>query len=425
MVDLAERYRRAFSPVMPMETELEIERGEGSYLIAADGRRYLDLATGIAVNAVGYGHTGVQAAIAEQLGRNLHLYHGTGYQEVVVAYAEALLSHFEGQNRLFFANSGAEAVEAAIKLARYTTGRPALVAFRGAFHGRTLGAVSLTASAARYRSAYEPLLPSVYHVDYPAPTRLGLDPDGALMHVQAQVRSLLDTEVAPDHVAAVVVEAIQGEGGYVIPPDGFLPWLRELSREYGILLVADEVQSGMGRTGRMSAYEHTGIRPDIVVMGKAVGGGLPLSAMIAPAELMRAWQAGVHGSTFGGNPLACAAGLATLRAIESEGLMAHAAEMGALALERLSPLSALGEVRDVRGRGLMVAVEFGGDRRDRIVGEVIRRGVEAGMVMHAAGLHHEVLRLMPPLNIERDVLSEALDRLAEIVRATVAAPVGA
>lgn len=420
-MDIAGRYARAFAPVMPMETELEIERGEGPYLVAADGRRYLDLATGIAVNALGYGHPAVLAALGEQAERNLHLYHGTGYQEVVVAYAEALLDEIGGERRLFFANSGAEAVEAAIKFARYTTGRPGLIAFRGAFHGRTLGALSLTASAARYRSPYEPLVPSVYHVDYPAPTRLGLGPDAALAHSRRQMDALFAAEVAPERVAAVFVEAVQGEGGYVVPPAGFLPWLRELTARHGILLVVDEVQSGMGRTGRMFAYQHAGVEPDVVVLGKAVGGGLPLSAMAAPADEMAAWRAGAHGSTFGPSPLACATGLATLTTIRRERLVERAAELGAMALDRLAPLRDLAGVADVRGLGLMVAVELGGEGAGGRVAEVIRRGVEGGMILHAAGLAHEVVRLMPPLNIERDLLEGAIDRLVDLVRAILAA----
>jgi 4-aminobutyrate aminotransferase len=414
-VDLAARYQQAFAPVMPMETELEIDHGEGSYLVAQDGRRYLDLATGIAVNALGYGHPAVMAAIREQAERNLHLYHGTGYQEVVVAYAEALLAEVGGDRRLFFGNSGAEAVEAAIKLARYSTGRPALIAFRGAFHGRTLGALSLTASAARYRAPYEPLVPSVYHVDYPAPTRLGLDPAASLEHVKAQMQALLDDEVSPDRVAAVFVEAVQGEGGYVVPPAGFLPWLQDLTRAHGILLVADEVQAGMGRTGRMFAYQHSGIEPDIIVMGKALGGGLPLSAMVGPAPLMQAWHAGAHGSTFGGSPLACATGLATLGVIRSEGLVGRAAELGRLAVDRLTPLEERAGIAQIRGLGLMVAVEFGGGEASERVAQTILGAVKRGMILHAAGLRHEVVRLMPPLNIDREVFARALDDLREIV----------
>jgi len=251
---LQERYRAALAPVVPMETEIEIAYGEGPYLVAADGRRYLDFVMGIAVNAIGYGHPAVLEAVTEQARRHMHVYSGSGYQESVVALAEALGEEVGPGVLTFFSNSGAEAVEAAIKASRFATRRPAVVAFRGSFHGRTLGALSLTASSARYRSSYEPLLPSVYHVDYPAPTRLDMTPDEAFAHVRREFEQLFALEVEPGQVACVVVEAIQGEGGYVVPPQGFMPWLRELTRRYGILLVVDEVQTGMGRTGRMWSY---------------------------------------------------------------------------------------------------------------------------------------------------------------------------
>lgn len=415
-MDLAERYRQAIMGVQPMETSLHIHHGEGPYLITQSGERYLDLATGIAVNAVGYVHPRVVKAVREQLDRHLHLYSGTAYQDVLIDYAEAILAETGPGYRMFFGNSGTEAVEAAIKIARFTTGRPGIVAFRGSFHGRSLGALSLTDSAARYRSPYEPLLPSVYHVDYPAPTRLGLDPEAALERVKGEIRSLFETDIDPSRVAVVVVEPIQGEGGYVLPPDGFLPWLREITAAHGILLATDEVQSGMGRTGRMFAYQHAAITPDIVIMGKALGGGLPLSAIAARADLADAWVPGAHGTTFGGNPLSCASGLATLQVIKDEGLMQAASDLGRDAVKRLGVLSNLHAVRDVRGRGLMVAIEFEGERAGEIAEAAARKALERHMILHMAGLRHEVIRLMPPLNIEKPLFRDALDTLTEIIR---------
>ncbi len=413
-MNLGNRHRAAVMGVQPMETELEIARGEGAYLYTADGRRLLDLASGIAVNAVGYSHPKVLAAIESQLRRHLHLYSGTGYQPALVGYAEALCHELPSSYRIFFGNSGTEAVEAAIKLARFVSGRPAVIAFRGAFHGRTLGALSLTASAARYRSGYEPLLPSVYHVDYPSPTRLGLSPEQALAHVKAQMKNLLEAEVTPERVALVVVEPIQGEGGYVIPPDEFLGWLHGLCRRHGILLAVDEVQSGMGRTGRMFAYQHAGVEPDLVILGKALGGGLPLSALAAPARLSELWSAGAHGTTFGGNPLSCAAGLATLEVIREERLMEAAQRLGSHAIQRLSPLLDHPEVLQVRGRGLMVAVEFQGERAGQLAHQVVAQALRAGMLLHTAGVQHEVIRLMPPLNIAADLWDSALGELVSI-----------
>jgi 4-aminobutyrate aminotransferase len=314
---------------------------------------------------------------------------------------------------VYFGNSGTEAVEAALKLARMATGRPGIIAFRGAFHGRTYGALSLTASNARYRSAYEPLLPAVYHVDYPAPTRLGCTPSEALQHVQAQVQALFAEEIDPRRVALMIVEPIQGEGGYVIPPEGFLPWLARLCHDVGILLAVDEIQSGMGRTGQWFAYQHAGIQPDIIVAGKALGGGLPLSAMVARSELMEAWEPGTHGTTFGGNPVACATGLATLQVMQREHLVERARRLGATALAQLAASRPWPGVCDVRGLGLMVAIEF---EQSALATAVMEQGLRRGLILHPAGLQHEVIRLMPPLNIDETVFQSALTEILAIVR---------
>lgn len=416
-MDIAERYRSAIMSVQPMETELEVSRGEGAYLFTKDGRKYLDLASGIAVNALGYGHPEVVRAVEEQVRRHLHLYSGTAYQDVLIDYAEALLAELANDYKIFFGNSGTEAVEAAIKLARFATGRPAIIAFRGSFHGRSLGALSLTDSAARYRSPYEPLLPSVYHVEFPAPTRLGISEDAALALVQRQIAALLETDVDPSRVALIVVEPIQGEGGYVIPSDGFLPWLRAVADQHGILLAVDEVQSGMGRTGKMFAFQHSGITPDIVIMGKALGGGLPLSAIAARSAIADRWAPGAHGTTFGGNPASCAAGLATLRVIREQGLMEGASRLGAAALRRLAPLRDMPVVREVRGRGLMVAIEFAGVQGGALAQRVTAEALTNGIILHMAGLRHEVIRFMPPLNIGEETFLQALDRIMAIIRA--------
>ncbi len=417
MSAIQDRYRRSIAGVVPMETSLHISSGYGPYLETTTGERYLDLATGIAVNALGYQHPRVTEALIAQAHHHLHLYGGTGYQDVVIDFAEAILATLQGDYQLFFGNSGTEAVEAAIKFSRWSTGRPGIIAFRGAFHGRSLGALSLTASAAKYRSAYEPLLPSVYHIDYPAPTRLGLSPTEALQESQRQLQSLWDNEISPERIAALVVEPIQGEGGYVIPPEGFLEWLRDVTMQHGLLLVVDEVQSGVGRTGRMFAFQHSAIEPDVVIMGKALGGGLPVSAIAARRELMEAWPAGTHGTTFGGNPLACATGLATLKAIEEEGLLNHVATLGQLALEILTPLKSLSAIADIRGRGLMIAVEFAGPNGPELVAQIMRQALEKHILLHSAGLRHEVIRFMPPLNIDRDLFIEGLRTVVALITA--------
>jgi 4-aminobutyrate aminotransferase len=214
-----------------------------------------------------------------------------------------------------------------------------------------------------------------------------------------------------------VVEPIQGEGGYVIPPEGFLEWLRDVTMQHGLLLVVDEVQSGVGRTGRMFAFQHSAIEPDVVIMGKALGGGLPVSAIAARRELMEAWPAGTHGTTFGGNPLACATGLATLKAIEEEGLLNHVATLGQLALEILTPLKSLSAIADIRGRGLMIAVEFAGPNGPELVAQIMRQALEKHILLHSAGLRHEVIRFMPPLNIDRDLFIEGLRTVVALITA--------
>jgi 4-aminobutyrate aminotransferase len=415
-MDITERYRKSIAGVVPLETPIEFVRGEGPYLYDAHGKRYLDLMTGIAVNVLGYGHPAILQALDQQAHQYFHLYNGLGYQRIVADFAEAVQSIAEPDYPVYFGNSGAEAVEAAIKLARYATGRPGIIAFRGAFHGRTLGALSLTASNASYRSGYEPLVPSVYHVDYPAPTRLQVTPEEALAHTKTQLLRLLSDELDPSRVAAIVVEPIQGEGGYVIPPDGFLPWLAELCRQHGILLAADEVQSGMGRTGQWFAHQHAHVRPDIIIMGKALGGGLPLSAMTARRDLMQAWTPGTHGTTFGGNPLACATGLAQLHVMKAERLVERAQQLGRQALNRLQAANAWPAVVDVRGRGLMVALEFRRDIGGSLVTSVMQEGLRRGLIIHPAGLNHEVIRLMPPLNIDETVFDEGLSELLDIVQ---------
>jgi 4-aminobutyrate aminotransferase len=414
-MDIKARYQNAIAGVMPVETPLEFVRGEGSYLIDAQDRRYLDLMTGIAVNVLGYGHPAILKAIEDQAKKYTHLYNGLGYSAVVASFAEAVQEITEPGYRVYFGNSGTEAVEAALKLARMATGRPGIIAFRGAFHGRTFGSLSLTASNSLYRSGYEPLVPAVYHVDYPAPTRLGLDPSAALAHTQKQLQSLVSLEIDPAHVAVIVVEPVQGEGGYVIPPDGFMPWLADFCHQHGILLAVDEVQAGMGRTGKWFSYQHANIHPDLIITGKALGGGLPISALSARPDLMDKWPVGTHGSTFGGNPVACATGLATLRVMKEEGLVERATRLGALAMERLAPARRLPNVVDVRGLGLMVAVEFQADVGGAIVEDLVEEGLRQGMIVHPAGLKHEVIRLMPPLNIDEAIFAEALDTLVTMI----------
>ena len=394
------------------------ERGEGTWLVDVEGRRYLDLAAGIAVANVGHCHPRVVEAIQRQAASLIHT-SIVVHNQRNVKLAERLvgLSPFLDQPRVFFCNSGAEAVDGAIKLARRTTGRPGVIAFTRGFHGRTLGATSLTTAKARYREGYGPLLPAVYHAPYCIPPPGGRGQAAAVASALAGLDDLLANVVAPAEVAAMVVEPVLGEGGYVVPPVAWLEGLRQRCHAHGILLVFDEVQCGVGRTGRFFASETLGVAPDVVLFAKGIASGLPLGGIVAPSRLMDAWPPGAHGSTFGGNPVACAAALATLDVIEEENLCGRASVLGQRALARLRRVGAAnpGVVVDVRGVGLMIGVELAdGAAADA----VLRRCLEQGVLLLSCGPHQEVVRLAPPLTISDDelekgltVLCAALDRV--------------
>jgi len=400
------------------EYPLVVARGEGMMVEDVDGNRFLDFMAGIAVAATGYSHPKVVAAVQDAAGRFMHICGSDFYYEGMAALCERLARVAPGpsRKRVFLTNSGTEATEGAIKLARYATRRTAIIAFRGAFHGRTTGAVSLTSSKARQHAGFGPLLPDVHHVPYayryrcpwcadqPACTRECL---GALED------DLFTRHLDPHDVAAIFVEPVQGEGGYVVPPPGWLRDLRALCDKYGILLVADEVQSGVGRTGRMWACDHEGVEPDILLTAKGLGSGMPIGAMIAK-ESISTWESGSHGSTFGGNPVCCAAALATLDLVEG-GLMANAAAMG----ERLKAgMCRLAErhpcIGDVRGLGLMVGVEFVQDRATRapapaLVHDLVQRAFGRGLLLLGAG--KSSLRLAPPLIVGAEDVDIALEMI--------------
>jgi 4-aminobutyrate aminotransferase len=400
------------------EYPLVIAGGRGPMVEDVDGNRFLDFMAGIAVCSTGYNHPKVVAAVQEAAGRFLHICGSDFYFESMAALCERLgrIAPGPSRKRVFLTNSGTEATEGAIKLARYATRRTAIIAFRGAFHGRTTGAVSLTSSKARQHAGFGPLLPDVHHVPYayryrcpwcadrPACTRACL---GALED------DLFARHLDPHDVAAIFVEPVQGEGGYVVPPPGWLGDLRALCDKYGILLVADEVQSGVGRTGRMWACDHEGVEPDILLTAKGLGSGMPIGAMVAK-ESISTWESGSHGSTFGGNPVCCAAAIATLDLVEG-GLMANAAAMG----ERLKAgMCRLAErhacIGDVRGLGLMVGVEFVQDRATRgpapaLVHDLVQNAFRRGLLLLGAG--KSSLRLAPPLIVDAEDVDIALEMI--------------
>jgi 4-aminobutyrate aminotransferase len=401
---LIERDGVVVSPSYTRSYPFVMARGVGATVEDVDGNVFLDCAAGIAVNSTGHSHPDVVAAIVEQAGRFLHMSGTDFYYEPQVRLAEEMnaIAPWPGQKRSFFSNSGTEAIEAAIKLARYHTKRYGIIGFLGSFHGRTLGSLSVTSSKAIQRRGFGPPLGGVYHAPFPDPYR---GPAGQ-SEEECVARSLDVLEdqilvhlVSPDEVAAVVVEPIQGEGGYIVPPASFFQRLREITSKHGMLLVVDEVQSGMGRTGKMFGIEHFGVEPDVVAVAKGVASGLPLGVTTARAEVM-AWPPGSHANTFGGNPLSCAAALATITLLK-ESLMANAADVGAHLMEGLRQL--LGKhvlIGDVRGKGLMIGIELVRDRltkeratkeRDRLVDECFNRGL---LVL---GAGRNTLRLCPPL----------------------------
>jgi 4-aminobutyrate aminotransferase len=417
-----ERDRRALSPSYTRSYPLVAQRGEGAIVEDVDGNRFLDFTAGIAVVATGHCHPQVVEAIQRQAARLIHMSGTDFYYENMVELAERLAALAPGgvPRRVFFGNSGAEAVEAAIKLARYHTGRDKFVAFLGAFHGRTLGALSLTASKSVQRRGFGPLVPGVHHVPYPYCYRCpyGQAPDTCAVECVQAIQRLFRTVLPANEVAAVVVEPVQGEGGYVVPPQKFFDELQRLAQAHGILLILDEVQSGMGRTGKLWAAQHFGVTPDIFTVAKGIASGLPLGATVARAELMN-WPPGAHASTFGGNPVSVAAALVTLELLEKE-LVNNAARLGAYLRGRMRDWpERFAWVGDVRGLGLMIGIELVEDRqtkqkapelRDRLV----ERAFQRGLLVLGAG--ENTVRLSPPLTITRGQAGFALQTLEECLR---------
>jgi 4-aminobutyrate aminotransferase len=394
---IIERDRNATATCYLKEYPLVIARGRGAMVEDVDGNRYLDFMAGIAVAATGHSHPKVVAAIQDAASRFLHICGGDFYYESFAELPERLgkLAPGKDHKRVFLTNSGTEAVEGALKLARHSTRRSAIIAFEGSFHGRTYGSLSLTASKATQRAGFGPFLPEVYHAPY-----------GDADFIEQR---LFARRLDPRDVAAIVVEPIQGEGGYIVPPPGFLQRLRELCDRHGILLVMDEVQSGVGRTGRMWACEHDDVVPDILVAAKGLASGMPLGAIIARADVMK-WQPGAHGSTFGGNPVCCAAALATLDLVEG-GFMANARAMGDTLMAATQELAARHKaIVDVRGRGLMMGLEL---KDPALVKRVVLGAFQKGVLLLGAG--KSTIRFAPPLLIDEEDVRIAISAVDELL----------
>jgi len=405
-------------------TDIAFQRGEGVYLYDFEGRKYLDFVAGIATMNVGHCHPDVVEAITDQANNLIHGACHVGYMQPYVEMMEALKAVAPGDlknGKGILVNSGSEAVETGIKMARYVTNRPMILAFTDSFHGRSMGALALTASSTLYRQRLPSLLTGVYHVPYPYCYRCPLKHESAETCGLAclnLVEKALESVVPPEDLAGIIVEPIAGEGGYIVPPDGFLDGLRKICDKHGALLIADEVQTGMGRTGKMFAVEHWDVVPDIICLAKALGGGLPLGAMLAKVDLVDAWPPAAQGTTFGGNPIACRAGLASLRVIQKEDLMANALEVGGYIQDRFREAQKkLPIIGDIRGKGLMVAVELinkDGSPASESIKSIIKEMGAKGIALTKCGA--SALRFAPPLIITREQAGEGVDIIIEMLR---------
>lgn len=415
--------QRHLAPCLKKSTALVFESGQGSYLVTCEGEKYLDLVQGIAVNQLGHCHPQLQEATISQIKKLGHASFNLGNFPSTLEFAEELSRHTPGDlDMFFFTNSGAEAVESALKLARYVSRKPVIISFRGAFHGRTIGALSVTASSSAYRRYYAPLVSQVYFAQYPYCYRcpFGCQVDSCSLECLEFLKDDLKKIIPPEDVSAVIFEPVQGEGGYVVPPKKYVQALRSLCDEHGFLLIADEIQSGLGRTGRMFAMQHHDVIPDILVMGKALGGGFPMSSVAANTELMAAWVAGTHGTTFGGHPVPAAAGLAQLRIIGQDGFLEEVTAKGKRFRERLNQIrQGCKAIGDVRGLGLMNAVELvdqDGNPDKDLTGKVIKYFFDQKVLVMACGTAGNVIRFMPALNVEEALLDKAADILEESLR---------
>jgi 4-aminobutyrate aminotransferase len=419
--ELAVRDEKTLSPSYTRSYGFAISHGKGAEVWDVDGNRYIDFAAGIAVLSTGFSHPRIVQAIQRQAERYIHIGATDFFCPEPVKLAEKLQHIIPIHNaapddkRVYFANSGTEAIESALKLARYREHRSHLIAFYGAFHGRTMGSLSLTASKSKQRGGYPYIPGGVTHVPYPDRSENESWSDAVKF-----IERFVFKKVPPKEVAAVVVEPIQGEGGYLVPHDDFFPRLREMCDKYGILIIADEIQSGIGRTGKWTAIEHFGVAADIVCLAKGLGSGVPIGAMVAHNDIMRLWTPGSHASTFGGNPLACAAALETIAIIEDEQLMERADTLGNAALDRLGRLSKdHPSMTRVDGKGFMLGIDFcdaDGNPLPDFRDEVVNRCYMNGLIVLGCG--NNGIRFAPPLVLTRELMDEGFDILEHVIAAT-------
>ncbi|EJE97387.1 aspartate aminotransferase family protein [Liquorilactobacillus mali] len=410
---LYERSLEVLPPVAKRATKLGVTKGEGVYLTSEDGEQYLDFAAGVGVVNCGHNNPKVVAAVEKQLHELVHGGHNVVYYPSYVELAEKLVKRVGKDYKVYFSNSGAEANEGAVKLALSVTKRNGIIAFTSSFHGRTLLTAAMTASNAQYRKNYEGVLPPVYHVDFPDVYNSKLSVDAEVERCIAQLESLFHSVLAPSQVACIVVEPVQGEGGYLPAPKIFLEKLRAICDEHGILLIFDEIQSGYGRTGHLFAKDYYGVQPDVLTSAKGIANGIPLSAVIGKAEYMDQWEPGAHGGTFGGNPLACAAGNAVLD-IMDDNFLGNVRKKGAYFREKLELLADKYDViSSVRGLGLMIGMEFRDPQTNKpdteLVAKIREEALNEHLILLNCGVFHNVIRFIPPLVVSSDIIDEALE----------------
>jgi 4-aminobutyrate aminotransferase len=396
MKKMAQRGKKVLSPVLGRYfPEFEIKRGKGCYLFGTDGKKYLDFSAGIAVCATGHAHPKVVAAAQNQLKNLIHICIGVANYDSYITLAEKLAKIVPIKNaQFFFCQSGSEATEAAIKLAKYVTKKPGIVAIKGAFHGRTMGGLSCTTSKMKYRHGYEPLLPRVYIA-------------------QPNLKSI-EKFLKDKNIAAVIFEPILGEGGYIVYPKEFIRGIRKLCNKYKVLMIADEIQSGFGRTGKWFAMEHAGVKPDILCMAKGIASGFPLGGIAAPAKIMAKWSPGAHGGTYGGNPVCCAAAIATVDVIKKEELLTNATRLGSYLKQKVLELKEKYPIiKDVRGMGLMIGVDF---KDAAIVSSIMNYCLKNGLVLISTGGGGTVIRLIPPLIVKKKEIDQALKILEKALK---------
>ncbi len=414
MTDLQTRFHDIIAPVITFDYETEIIEGKGSWVTGADGKQYLDFACGIATTNLGHRPDAVAAAASAQLNKLWHAGGAFLYEPIVTAAENIVGIAPEGIDKVLFMNSGAEAVEASVKLARKVSGRQGIVTFRGGFHGRTMGSVTYTTSKAKYRQGYHPLVPSTFVTPFPHPFSWGMSQEEANAYALRELEFKFKFEVTPGEIAAFLVEPMQGEGGYYPASHEFIHALRSIADEHGILLIVDEVQTGFGRTGDWFTSQVYDLRPDVLVMGKAIANGLPLSAVGASAEILEAWRPGSHGTTFGGNPVSCAASAAVVD--ELRGVLPGVNRLSDYSLSRWNELKEQHRtIGDVRGLGLMIGIELvtkGNTPDPNAFAAISSYAFEAGMFILNCGPDGNVIRFIPPLNVSQDDLDKGIDILA-------------